>query len=63
MAKRKKFIQIPPENVQKLQKSFNCSRVAVYNALAYRSESDRAKAIRDVAKTTYGGIETYKYVM
>lgn len=61
MAKRKKIIQIPPENVQKLQKAFNCSRVTVYNALAYRSESDKAKNIRMVALNSYGGIETFKY--
>lgn len=63
MARKKKFIQISPENVQKIQKALKCSRVSVYNALAYRSESDMANTIRSLALSTYGGIETYKYVL
>lgn len=63
MARKKKIIQVPTENVEKLAKLMRCTRSAVYNALAFRSDSDSAKAIRFQALHSYGGIETYKYIM
>ena len=36
-------------------------RSAVYNAIAYRSNSDLSKSIRKVATSKYGGIKVDKY--
>jgi len=63
MARKKKIIQVPPGNVEKLMKVMRCSRSAVFNALAFRSDSVSAQAIRNQALSAYGGIETYKYVL
>jgi hypothetical protein len=63
MARKKKIIQVPPGNVEKLMKVMRCSRSAVFNALAFRSDSESAKAIRSQALSAYGGIETFKYVL
>lgn len=63
MARKKKIIQVPVENVEKLAKVMKCTRSAVYNALAFRSDSASAQAIRSQALHAYGGIETYKYVL
>lgn len=63
MARKKKIIQVPPENVEKLMKAMRCSRSAVFNALAFRSDSEMAKSIRSQALNAYGGIETFKYVL
>lgn len=62
MARKKKIIQIPPENVLLLAKAMNRSKVTVWNALAYRSDSEDAQQIRRLALSDYGGIETYKLV-
>lgn len=63
MVRKKKIIQVPPGNVEKLMKVMKCSRSAVFNALAFRSDSESAKAIRSQAMAAYGGIETFKYVL
>lgn len=62
MARKKKIIQIPPKNVELLAKTMNVGKVTVWNALAYRSESDTAQQIRRLAMSDYGGIETVKTV-
>lgn len=43
--------------VRQLQKDYNVSKVCVYNALAYKSNSDCAKAIRRDALEKYGAVE------
>lgn len=58
--KRKKVIMVPKGNVQKLAKAHGCSGAAVYDALAFKTETDRAKAIRSEAVKYYGGIQTTK---
>lgn len=63
MARKKKIIQVPAENVDKLAKVMRCTKSAVYNALAFRSDSASAQAIRSQALQAYGGIETFKYVL
>ena len=63
MVRKKKIIQVPPGNVEKLMKVMRCSRSAVFNALAFRSDSASAQAIRSQAVNAYGGIETFKYVL
>lgn len=62
MARKKKIIQVPPENVELLANATKCSKVTVWNALAFRSESETAQQVRRLALSVYGGIETYKLV-
>ena len=61
--RKKKIIQVPPENVLKIAKAMRVSKITVYNALAFRSESENAQIIRKLAKSEYGGFETFKYIM
>lgn len=63
MVRRKKIIQIPRKNVGMLAKAMLTSETSVYNALAYRSDSENAKMIRQKAITEYGGIETTKTIL
>lgn len=62
MARKKKIIQVPRKNVDLLAKAVNVGQVTVWNALAFRSDSDNAQQIRRLALSSYGGIETYKLV-
>lgn len=62
MARKKKIIQVPRKNVDLLAKALNVGTVTVWNALAFRSDSDNAQQIRRLALSSYGGIETYKLV-
>lgn len=52
-----------PENVMKLAEVMRVTKVTVYNALAFRSESESANVIRKLAMSDYGGIETTKIIM
>jgi len=61
--RKKKIIQVPPENISKIAKAMRVARITVYNALAYRSESENAQLIRKLAINEYGGIETTKLIM
>ena len=61
--RKKKIIQVAPENVLKIAKAMRVSKITVYNALAFRSESENAQIIRKLAQSEYGGIETFKYIM
>ena len=63
MPRRKKIIQVPPKNVELLAKAMNVGKVTVWNALAYRSDSENAQQIRRLALSAYGGIETVKTIM
>ena len=58
--RRKKIIRVPSGMVQRLIKETGMSEVSVYNALAYRSDSASAQAIRKKALTEYGGVATTK---
>lgn len=60
---KKRIIQVSPDNFQKICKAFNTPRVSVYNALAYRSNSERAVMIRKQAIDLYGGVETTKLII
>ncbi len=50
-------IFISSENVKKLMDEFSYCKVAVYNALSYRSNSDKAKLVRKAAIEKYNGVE------
>ena len=63
MVKRKRVIQVPPGTVDKLCKAFRCKRTAVYDALAFNSDSELANIIRQNAVSMYGGVQTTKLVL
>lgn len=63
MAIKKKIIKIPRKNVDLLAKAMNVAPVTVWNALAFRSDSENAQQIRRLAISTYGGVETTKIIM
>ena len=63
MIQRKKIIQVPPGSVEKMCKAFRCRRTAVYDALAFKTNSELANIIRQNALTTYGGVQTTKLIM
>ena len=63
MVRRKKIIQISRKNVDLLAKEMNCAPVTIWNALAFRSDSENAKQIRRLAMSAYGGIETVKTIL
>lgn len=63
MARKKKIIQVPRKNVDALAKAMGCKNVTVWNALAFRSDSENAQQIRRLALSTYGGIETTKIIL
>lgn len=47
-------ILIDKDKIPKIMKIFGCSKTTVYNALAYRSNSQRAQDIRFCALKRYG---------
>lgn len=61
--RKKKIIQVPPENVMKIAEAMRVTKVTVYNALAFRSESESSQIIRKLAMSDYGGVETTKIIM
>ena len=56
--KRIKIIKVSPEGRKKLAAKYGCRRETIYNALAFRSQSRQAEAIRQDALNEFGGIET-----
>lgn len=50
-------ILVPVGCVSNLQQDYGVSKVMVYRALKYASNSDKAKAIRRDAVEKYGGVE------
>lgn len=62
MSRRKKIIMVPHGNVQKMMKAYGYTRSAVYNALAFRTDSETAKLIRNQAIQLYGGVTTTKII-
>ena len=62
MARKKVIISIPRGSAEKIAHEVGCSIMTVWGALAYRSDSETAKRVREVAISNYGGIETEKAV-
>jgi len=54
-------ILIRRSKISPIAKELGCATAAVYNAIAYRSNSDLSKSIRKVATSKYGGIKVDKY--
>lgn len=60
---RKKVIQVPPSSVDKLAAVHDCNRSTVYSALAFNSNSEQARAIRQDALDNHGGVITSKIIL
>ena len=60
---KRKIIQVPNGNVEKLAKAARCSTTTVYNALAGRSDSETARSVRKMAINLYGGVSTTKLIL
>lgn len=54
---RQKKIKVSKQTLDTLAASFGCTVTKVYNALAYRSNSESAELIRQEALQNYGGKE------
>lgn len=52
-----KKISIKPDKISILMTRFDCRKVTVYNALAFRRHNQKAKDIRKVALEELGGVE------
>lgn len=63
MIKKVKKIKVTPENLRKLAKAFGACESGVFNALAYRSNSERAIMIRKQAIENYGGAEVTETIV
>ena len=61
-AKKQKIIRVSPENRKKLIALHGCTEATVYNALAYKTHSAIAAAIRSDALNIFKGVETDKVV-
>lgn len=62
MIKKRKIIMLPLGRVDQMARAHNVTRSTVYNALAYRSDSETAQLIRQQAVELYGGVETSRVV-
>lgn len=51
-------ILIDEDKIPKLMRDFGCCKSTVYNAIMFRTNSQKAKDIRNQACNRYGGIET-----
>ena len=54
---RQKKIKVSKTSLDTLAAMFDCTVTKVYNALAYRSNSESAELIRQEALQNYGGKE------
>ena len=54
---KQKKIKVSRTSLDTLAAMFDCTVTKVYNALAYRSNSDSAELIRQEALQNYGGKE------
>lgn len=61
-AKTRKVISVSAETRKKLMERHECSKATVYNALAYKTDSAIARAIRKDATKRFKGIEIDKPV-
>ena len=59
--RKKTIISLPRDLVRQLADQFTCNEGTIYSALAFRSDSAKAKLIRDNA-ISLGGLITEKLV-
>lgn len=57
--KRQRKIIVPTKNIRLIMEEFGISKVCVYNALRFATNSELAKAVRQAAKERYDGCLTY----
>lgn len=62
MGKWKEIVVVPWGTVPKLARHYKVSETCVYNALAFRSNSEIAENIRMDALKNYGAIKSKKYL-
>ncbi|SFG12797.1 hypothetical protein [Prevotella sp. KH2C16] len=60
--KKRKRIQLDGQHRRMIAGALGCSDSTVWNALAYRSDSETAQRVRSMALKEYGGVETYDIV-
>lgn len=53
---RKEKILVDKDKIPQIAEHFGCSRVCVYNALAFKSNSDLSSDIRNTTLNRYGGV-------
>lgn len=54
-------ILIRKSKISPIAKKLGCATAAVYNAIAFKTNSDLSKKIRDAAINEFGGIKVDKY--
>lgn len=59
VAKKKKYISLPPELKRQIAADLGCCVEVVDNALNYKTEGDRPEEIRRIAKEM-GGVDGIK---
>lgn len=52
----KKKILVETEKIPKIAQAMGCCKAAVYNALAFKTNSQLAKDVREVTVKMYGGV-------
>lgn len=57
-AKIRKVIKVSIKNRDELKKKYQCSQTAIYQALAFRTQNERAERIRQDALLNYKGVLT-----
>ena len=62
MKEVRKIIKVPSGAIEKLMEATHTSMASVYNALAYRNNSESAKVIRARALAEFGGKKMDKEV-
>ena len=55
-------IAVPVENIPRLIQETGASKTTVYNALAFRSNTDQADKIRRMAMRDYNGVLTKRTI-
>lgn len=54
-------ILVRKTKIEKIAKAAGCSEAAVYNAIAFKSNSQAAIDIRNITLSMYGGLLVKKY--
>lgn len=49
-------ILVSPKEIRQIMEVFGCTKVMVYNALAFRTNSAKAASIRSAALNAHGGV-------
>lgn len=61
--KKRKIISVSPKNRKLLAEKFGCSEGLIWSALAFRSDSKKANAIRTAAIEEFEGVPNNKLVL